>query len=59
MKDVRVKDVGIENLLKKLYEADFTETNTKTISQASQDLEEISTENRRFLDLMDTETKIG
>ena len=54
-----MKDVGIGNLLKKLYEADFTETNTKTISQASQDLEEISTENRRFLDLMDTETKIG
>ena len=59
MKDVRVRDVGVGNLLKKLYEADFTETNTKAISQVSQDLEEISTENRRFLDLMDTETKTG
>ena len=59
MKDVRVRDVGTGNLLKKLYEADFTETNTKAISQVSQDLEEISTENRRFLDLMDTETKTG
>ena len=59
MKDVRVRDVGIGNLLKKLYEADFTEINTKAISQVSQDLEEISTENRRFLDLMDTETKTG
>ena len=59
MKDVRVRDVGIGNLLKRLYEADFTETNTKAISQVSQDLEEISTENRRFLDLMDTETKTG
>ena len=27
---VRVQDVGIVNLLKKLYEADFTETNTKS-----------------------------
>ena len=59
MKDVRVRDVGIGNLLKRLYEADFTETNTKAILQVSQDLEEISTENRRFLDLMDTETKTG
>ena len=54
---VRVKDVQIGNLLKKLYEADFRETNIKAISQVSQDLEEISTEDRRFLDLMDTETK--
>ena len=38
---VRVKDVGIGNLLEKLYKADFTETNTKNISQVSQDLEEI------------------
>ena len=28
---VRVKDVGNGNLLKKLYEADFTETSTKAI----------------------------
>ena len=54
---VRVNNVGIGSLLKKLYEADFTETNTKATSQVSQDLEEISTEDRRFLDLMDTETK--
>ena len=54
---VRVKDVRIGNLLKKLYEVDFRETNIKAISQVSQDLEEISTEDRRFLDLMDTETK--
>ena len=54
---VRVKDVGIGNLLKKLYEVNFIETNTKAISQVSQDLEEVSTEDRRFLDLMDIETK--
>ena len=54
---VRVKDVRIGNLLKKLYEVNFIETNTKAISQVSQDLEEVSTEDRRFLDLMDIETK--
>ena len=41
----------------KLYETDFTETNTNAISQVSQDLEEISTEDRRCFDRMDTETK--
>ena len=41
---VRVNNAGIGNLLKKLYEADFAETNTKATSQVSQDLEEISTE---------------
>ena len=50
---VRVKDVGIGHLLKKLYEAHFIELNTKTLSQVSQDLEEISTEDK-FFDLMDT-----
>ena len=40
-----------------MYEADFTETNTKALSQVSQDLKKISTEDRIFLDLMDTETK--
>ena len=54
---IRVKNVGTGNLLKKLYEADFTEKNTKAISQVPQDLEETSTEYRRFLDLMDTETR--
>ena len=39
---VRVKGVVIGNLLRKLYEADFTETNIKAISQVSQDFEEIS-----------------
>ena len=48
---VRVKDIEIGNLLKRLYEADYA------IWQVSQDLEGISTEDRRFLDLMDTETK--
>ena len=52
-----MKDVGTGNLLKELYEAGFTETNTKALSQVSRDLGEISTEGRRFLDLMDTETK--
>ena len=52
-----MKDVGTGNLLKKLYEAGFTETNTKALSHVSRDLGEISTEGRRFLDLMDTETK--
>ena len=52
-----MKDVGIGNLLKKVYEAGFTEINTKALSQVSRDLEEISSEGRRFLDLMDTETK--
>ena len=53
----RIKNDGIGNLFKKLYEADFTETNTKALPQVSQDLEKISTEDRIFLDLMDTETK--
>ena len=52
-----MKDVGIGNLLKKVYEAGFTEINTKALSQVSRDLEGISSEGRRFLDLMDTETK--
>ena len=54
---VRVKGVGIGNLLKRLHETDFTEANAKAVLQVSQDLEEISTEDRRLLDLMDTETK--
>ena len=32
---VRVKDVGIGNLLKKLHETDFTEANAKAILQVS------------------------
>ena len=39
-----------------MYEADFTETNTKAVSQVSQYVQEIPTEDGRFLDLMDTET---
>ena len=54
---VRVKHLGIGNLLKKLHEADFAETNTEATSQVSEDLEEILTEDRRFLDLVITETK--
>ena len=54
---VRVKDAGTGNSVKKLYKVDFTETKTKAILQVSQDLEEVSTKGRRFLDLMDTGTK--
>ena len=54
---VRVKDVGISKLLKKLYEADFTEANPKAVSKVTLDVEEMSTEDRRFLELMDAETK--
>ena len=57
VEQVRVKDVGIGSVLKKLYEADSAVTNTIAISQVSRDLVEISTEDRRFLDLMDTKTK--
>ena len=35
VEQVRVKDVGIGSLLKKLYEADSAVTNTKAISQVS------------------------
>ena len=57
VEQVKVKDVGIGSLLRKLYEVDSAVTNPVAISQVSQDLVEISTEDRIFLDLMDTETK--
>ena len=57
VEQVKVKDVGIGSLLRKLYEVDSAVTNPVAISQVSRDLVEISTENRIFLDLMDTETK--
>ena len=51
-RETEVRDIGIEQMLKKIYTAEFNDNGT---SRAAENTTKMSTEDRKFLDLMERE----
>ena len=51
-RETEVRDIGIEQMLKKIYTAEFNDNDT---SRASENITKMSIEDRQFLDLMERE----
>ena len=51
-RETEVRDIGIEQMLKKIYTAEFNDNGT---SRAAENITKMSIENRQFLDLMERE----